>query len=63
MEPTERPHEQENGNGNGNTQQPQQSSTSHFGLLCFGCVVAGELPAEFQAEATAAIAAYQAKGN
>jgi len=33
MQPTERPHEQENGNGN--TQQPQQSCTSHFGLLCF----------------------------
>jgi hypothetical protein len=46
VQPTERPHEQENGNWN--TQQPQQSSTSHFGLLCFGCVVTGETPAEFQ---------------
>jgi hypothetical protein len=32
VQPAERPHEQENGNGN--TQQPQQSCTSHFGLLC-----------------------------
>src|SRR5258708_2924183 len=33
VQPTDRPHEQENGNGN--TQQPQQSCTCHFGLLCF----------------------------
>jgi hypothetical protein len=32
MQPAERPHKQEYGNGN--TQQPQQSCTRHFGLLC-----------------------------
>ena len=53
VQPTDRPHKQEDGNGN--TQQPQQSCTRHFGLLCFRLRCNGRTSVEFQARFACAI--------